>query len=78
MATFNLPFYLVMVLPLCHFEIRPSLNYHLLSLGAVTEKDHTYTLNYEEVTVFFSTRDTLFSPYVKRLNVLCISTRHAR
>ena len=67
-----------MVMPVCYFEIQPSLNYHLLSLGAVAEKDHTYTLNHEEVTVFFSTRDTLFPPSVRRLNVLCISTRHAR
>ena len=45
-----------------------SLNYHLLALRAVVNKGHTYTSNHVGVIVFFSTRDTLFSPCVGRLN----------
>ena len=49
----------------------PSLNFHLLSLRAVADKGHTYTGNHEEITVFFSTGDTLFFSSVGRLNFLC-------
>ena len=48
----------------------PSINYHLLSLRAVADKGQTYTGNHEGVTVFFSTRDTIFFPSVGRLNFM--------
>ena len=48
----------------------PRLNYHLLSLRAVADNDHTYTGTREGVTVLLSTGDTLFFPSVGRLNFL--------
>ena len=48
----------------------PKLNYHLLSLRAVTDNGLTYTGTKEGVTLFFSTGDTLFFPSVGRLNFL--------
>ena len=49
----------------------PRLNYHLLSLRTVADKDLTCTGNHERVTVFVSTGDTLFFPSVERINFLC-------
>ena len=48
----------------------PKLYYRLLSLRAVVGNGHSYTGTQERVTMFFSTGDTLFFPYVGRLNSL--------
>ena len=48
----------------------PKLIYHLLSRRAVADNGRTYTATKEGATMSFSTGDTLFFPYVGRLNFL--------